>query len=574
MSGEPAAGPPWRAAATTLVPLVLGMAAAVAVTAWFHGRMPDDLDHTVLAGAFHRGHIWCVDHVQRMVLGEEPRTVLTDRAGFPGSAAARCLLLVPAVVTTPLRAVYGPLGAYNLLILATPAAAVLAAWALARRITDLSSAGAAAVGVVYAVSPFVLGSFAGGQVCKAQVWTIPACLWALTWAVRGPRRPLGVIAAAALGAATAYTEPTFALIVPLVAAPWALLAVQRPLWRSALGAATGLGALAAGLWTAKLYYDTAGSTGIELFEPANRLTSHGIPLPAPMAQPWPTLLGPRDLQLDPGAPNHITYLGLPLVGAMLVGSLFRWKGRSFAWLAVAVGITFALGELLVSDNAYVTTAAGQKYALPAFWLAAKGYPLARSVMYYRVIAVASLGVAVGAMGVTSRLRYGGLLACALAGAAVWDSHRVLAPIWPAKSALVNEPLYSWLAADPTPGALVELPLVHNARTGAAMVLDSVFVDRPTTALVRFAKRDQPNVVAVNAWLSEAAALPPAEASAAMFAHGVRYILSNPADNAPEVDAVTQTFGRPLMIGGRFVWRMEALPATGGAPGTAGSAPAP
>ena len=33
----------------------------------------------------------------------------------------------------------------------------------------------------------------------------------------------------------------------------------------------------------------------------NRLTSHGIPLPAPMAQPWPTLRGPRPRERSPGA---------------------------------------------------------------------------------------------------------------------------------------------------------------------------------------------------------------------------------------------------------------------------------
>jgi hypothetical protein len=524
-----------------------------------------------------------------MVRGELPLAILTDRAGFPSQVAARCLVAAPAAFFSPLRAWFTPLGVYNLLVLATPALAVVFAWLLARKVTRLGPVGAAAAGVCFAVSPYVLGCFAGGQTCKAQVWTLAACLWAVTGALRGPWRPAYVVACGGLGVATAYTEPTYALIVPLVAGPWALVASLDALraprrWREVglhvLGGTAGLAALAAGLWTAKLYYDASGTRPApeELFEPASRMIASGIHIPSAMAQPRQLFVGPQDLQLEPGAPNHVPYLGIPLMLAMAFGTLVPWRGRALAWTAVVVGVVLSLGEWLVHDNAYVLTAGGARWALPARWLALHEYPLARSVMYYRASAVASLGVCLGAFGALGRLGaseraptrgdrrqtllrgLGAALALALAGASLWDTHRVLRPVWPVASHVATLALPARMRADPVPGAVLQTPLVHDARTGGAMVFDGIVSGRAGTGVLRHVNADHPDVVRLRGWIAEAAALPRQEAEASLYAHGIRYIVSYPGQREdPERVALYKILGLPELLGGQRYWRVGPTP---------------
>ncbi len=544
-----------KALAWRLGPLAVAVAVALAVNVSFHGQLVHDLRGRLLEGAFHHGHIWCLDHLADQVRGAAPLTVYSDRVGFPDGASARCLIALPAVVAAPLQGGLGAVGTYNLVVLLTPAAAAVAAWLLARKATDLDERGAAAVAVLYATSPFLLGSLSGGQVCKAQVWTIPACLWALTGAVHGPRRAGWAWMAGLLGVATAYSEPTFALIVPLVAVPWALGAVRRPWGWSLLGAGAGLACLAAGLYTAKLYYDSSGAGAAELFEPAGRLNSGGIPKPTPMSQPA-GIFWAADLDTQAGATNHVSYLGRPLLVAMVLGSFVAWRGRVLAWVALGVGVTFALGELLVVDDAYVTTAAGAKVGLPALWLAKAGYPLARSVMYYRAISVAGLGLALGAVGATSRWRWGGVLAWGLAAVGVWDTHRVLDPVWPLQSRPLRTELSAWMQADPTPGAILALPLQHNARQGGAAVFDAVLADRATTALIRFTSPDQPSLRRTRGWVAEAVAAPDAAAAeSALYAHGVRYVVWDATAEDAEATALMTRLGSPARFGTRWAWRI-------------------
>lgn len=544
-----------KALAWRLAPLFLAIAVVLAVNISFHGELVRDLDGRLLEGSFHHGHIWCMDHLADQVRGAVPLTIHSDAVGFPEGAAARCLMVLPAVAAAPFQAWLGAVGTYNLTVLLTPVAAAVAACLLARRATDMDERAAAAVAVLYATSPFLLGSLSGGQVCKAQTWTIPACLWALTGVIQGPRRAAWALAAGILGVATAYSEPTFALIVPLVAAPWALFALRRPWGWSLLGACVGLAVLAAGLYTARLYYDSHGGMGTELFEPAGRLNSSGIPKPTPMAQ-LSGIFQAADLDTQAGATNHVSYLNGPLLIAMLAGTFVAWRGRVLAWVALVVGVTFALGEYLVVNDAYVTTPTGAKYGLPAWWLAKAGYPLARSVMYYRAIAVAGLGVALGAIGACSRWKWGWMLAWGVAAVGVWDTHRELAPIWPLKSRPLRSELSAWMAADPTPGAILALPRQHNTRQGGAALFDAVLADRATTALVRFTSPEQPSLRHTQAWVAEALAAPDAaSAEAALFAHGVRYVVWDTTAQDAEGTALTARLGPAARFGSRWAWRI-------------------
>ncbi|MDP2309567.1 MAG: hypothetical protein Q8P18_26335 [Pseudomonadota bacterium] len=554
--------PALRAQARRILPVLVAAIVAVAFNASFQGTMAADLDHRVLAGNFHNGHLWCFDNAWRMVSGAEPFGIATQRLGFPFAAAARCLAVVPALASTPSRLWLSPIGAYNLTILLTPALAVVAASLLVRRVTDMGAWSAAAVGLVYSVSPYVLGCFSGGQTCKAQVWCIPLALWALSGAVSGPRRALNVALTGVASVVLAYTEPTYAMIVPLVAVPWALLLIRRPILPHGAGALVGLTVMAAGIWTAKLYY-VGGDDRLllELFEPASRLKSSGIPIPSPMAQPWPTLLGPPPLEVQAGAPNHVTYLGIPLLVAMLLGLPLRWRGRGVAGLALVVGFVLALGEVLVSENQYVLSA-DRKLLLPAVLLARHDYPLAQSVMYYRAITVASLGVAIGAMGASSRFRYGAIAAWLLAGITLWDTHRVMAPLWPLKSQIPESSLYTLINADPVPGAVVGLPLSSATQVGSGMVLDAVFTDRPSNGLVRFTAPGLANVDALARSFAAAATLPSPEGSASLYAAGIRYLVTTPGEQIPEQAALTRALGVPFRVGRRLVWRVGPPPQGG------------
>ena len=548
-----------RSRVAALLPLLVAAGVAVGFNAAFLGPMARDPAHRLLSGAFHGGHLWCFDLAWGLLSGLDPWSLETQRLGFPSGASARCLALAPAFATAPARLLVDGLTAYNLCILLTPAVTVLFTMLLMRRVTELDRWSAAAVGGLYAVCPYVFGCFAGGQTCKAQVWVVPMTLWTLAGAVDGPRRPLWVLGAGLGGTILAFTEPTYATIVPLVAVPWVGILIGRPRWASLVGGGLGLAACAMGIWSASLYYLHPVPPGFEaVFEPAGPLTSAGIPLPSPMAQPGPTLIGPPDLQLEPGAPNHVTYLGLPLLVAMLLGSLPAWaRGRRaqlLAWSALVVGLLVAMGERLVVDNQFVQVE-GRPLVLPAWYLAKADYPLARSMMYYRGVVVAALGLAIGAVGLMSRWRWGALGAWLLVALSLADTYRVLKPIWPLRSRVLDTEFFETLAADPVPGAVIGLPLAGTTRSGGLTVLDAAFHRRPTNGLVRFTDRRMTHVASLQGWVQSALRLPAAEGSALLFSKGIRYVVAGEDMTEGEKMSLTLSLGRPEMLSGRVVWRV-------------------
>jgi hypothetical protein len=548
-------GPGWRRPAGELAPLLIGVIVAVVFNVYFHGGLVGELDTRLITGAFHHGHVWCFDHVWRALSGQDAWGVATDRLGFPSSAAARCLAVVPALVVAPTRLWLSPLGAYNLAILLTPAPAVACTWLLARRVAGVSSGAAAAAGVLFAVSPYVLGCFAGGQTCKAQVWGLPLALWALSGAVGGPRRAAFLVAVPISTLLLAFSEPTYAAILPLAAVPWAVLSLRRPVLPHVGGALVALAAMAGALLLVRGYY-TMGDDRllVEAFDPASRLKSAGIPIPTPMAQPGPTLLGPPDLQTQPGVANHITYLGVPLLALTLLSLALARRGRLFLLAAFAVGFTISLGEFLVVDNAWVTNG-GQKYGLPALLLARYGYPLSQSVMYYRAIVVAALAVAIGSVAWTARWRYGAWAAAVVAAVGLWDTHRATAPLWTLRSAVPSHALHDRIAADAVPGAVVALPLRASAPTGAQAMFDAALHGRATNGLARFTAAGFPPVDTIEAWFAEAEALGPGAGDDALFGHGIRYIVTMPQVEVPERAALSRVLGPPRRAGDRLYWRV-------------------
>lgn len=159
--------------------------------------------------AFNLPHLWAFDHAARMLVGERPWSLQTDVVGYPGPVEARIIAWAPILMTVPLRPLLGPVGAYNLVLLLAPTLAGLAAFAWLRRLVGPGVA-AVAGALPFATSPYLLGCLAAGQICKAQIWLLPAALYVQqrSWETASEGAPAGAVrrwgarllAIAALGA--------------------------------------------------------------------------------------------------------------------------------------------------------------------------------------------------------------------------------------------------------------------------------------------------------------------------------------------------------------------------------------
>ena len=165
---------------TSRLALVVLFLAALAAAAALHWPLPMELDSSRVHAHFHGSHVWCFDHIFAMLTGSEPFEHHTRRIGFPENVQLRFIAWVPALLSAPLRLVLGPLGAYNVVLLLSPAISALAAWLLIRRITAASPFTCAGAALAFALSPYVMGCLANGQIAKIQLWILPLHLWAMS----------------------------------------------------------------------------------------------------------------------------------------------------------------------------------------------------------------------------------------------------------------------------------------------------------------------------------------------------------------------------------------------------------
>ena len=215
---------------------------------------------------------------------------------------------------------------------------------------------AAPLGMTWALCPTLLGTFATQEISNTQAWILP---YLPLLDGRGWRGLAGLLALAA-----AFTSSYYALALPLLWGGAALMALVRE--RERLPRPAGLGtATAAGLWPASAYYDPEPSGGGQsVFQPARRFEAlvADVPEPAPVAEPLRLLLESGSGPSDPGAIQHVVYLGLMLVLLAIGLSIWRrrWSGRGLALVLGGAVLSFAASAW---QGSY--TAVGTWLQLPA-----------------------------------------------------------------------------------------------------------------------------------------------------------------------------------------------------------------
>lgn len=525
----------WALLATFLVPLALALALG-----W---PLALDLGGSFHPSAFGPSHAWVGDQLWR-ALTDDGSLLATRRAGYPWPRQMRIIGWLPLLLALPLRPFLGPLAAFNLVALLALPLSALATWPLVRRWTGAGPWSAAAACVVFAASPFALGTLATGELPKLAIGLIPLFLWTLDRSLDAPR-PLGwLLATAGLALATAFTEPYYGLLLPLPAL--ALLVVDaarrrrlgRPL---AAGLALGLGML-----PARLYFDDVlGGTVRWLFMPAQsgpppRL----LPTPHPVASLADLALGLTAPLHEPWDARHVAYLGTPLALLLLALALAARQarpGRRAALALLLAGAVLSLGPWLFLGTRNTDV------PLPALAFWGLRYPLAHGGMFYRLAALGALGLALWlAVETARRPRLAWLLVLLQVG----DAVRASGP-WPL--AVRPVPAAAQLRGmRGTDGAVLDLPVVGGLIAGQRGLLRALVHGRPTTALPRIATVEE----IYNTRALWERALGAEDAPRALRALGIRYVIAGGAADAARLGPL----GPPAAVrDGISVWDLGPAP---------------
>jgi hypothetical protein len=417
---------------------------------------------------------------------------------------------------------------------------------------------AAAASVAWALSPYLLGSMASGQTCKAQIWVLPAVLAAFGAVLdaRG-RAILGHAALLAFATvACAFTEASYALLLPFALGAYALfdvLAGPDRVRRAGLGL-LGLAVTAVSLLPAQTYYNPlTTNVAAQAFHPAQRPSEDAIRIGAVMT--WESAIrGVVETPHEAWTSVHVTYLTLPLLIAGIGLGILGRGGRLGLALA-AVGGVLGAGEVLIRGGAIVRDH-GLVMALPDAWLARYGYPLAKSGMYYRAATLAGLGLSLGVAAGAARIggRRGLALAWIIGALAVGDGLRATRTLWPRPvQRIPGLTAYQEMAADPVEGAVLDLPISETGYVGQTEVRAAAVHGRKTTGLPRGVRRNETAVARLIRDLDGALASPsPGEA---LHGLGYRYVVYHgfPAEMGPTREALVTALGPPRKDGDVWVW---------------------
>lgn len=396
-------------------------------------------------------HLWGHTAALR---GEGPLHIQTTALGWPEGQAFP--LIDPGAL--PLvalgRGLGGPIGGYNLLVLAGVLLAGLAgaAWA---RLLGAPRAPAAALAMA---SPALLAGFAEGMTEGFLVGLVPLTLAAAWRASRagGAARVLGAAALLAACVAIGPYNGLWAAVLSIGAAFTLLL--RGGAARPALGRLVAIGALGLALsapFSTAALEDRAGlpggaqQRGLPALVERPEAFRGGLPTGADLldgALPLPLTGGPA-------TPSHTTYLGLSL---LILAGIGLWRAPRARPVAAAVMLLWALslGAYLLLGGRAVRLD-GQPALAPVGWLTAALPALGRVSRWYRAATAAGpLLAAVAALGLPrGPAARGAVLAlCAvdllLLGPQAWPLHHAPPPGTPA--AVLQH-------ADPAHPALMELP---------------------------------------------------------------------------------------------------------------------
>ena len=369
--------------------------------------------------------------------GQDPH--LSSELGAPFERKARYLGWVLLLLAVPLKFL-GPVRLGALVTLASPALAVLTMARLLRARAPESSAGARGLAsFTFAFAPFYMSNMANGELAKAQAWLLPLALL-LAWRLRQDWRMLPILAGVLL--LTGFTSPYLLACVGLALAVDGLCGLRH--WRRYVPVGAVLLAVLA---LVSLAYEQDGKSHEWLFSPTHRPElSTPTELVAPYAvAPLSGLLWPK-ADMTPSGLQHGIYL---CWSVLLVALWGFWKKRGVALAWTIVGVLCAMGPVLFLTPTQLTGV-----PLPMALVEPFGTGLSTSGMYYRLLQVGLVGLALGVS--RAPLPQWSWLPLSLVFAVEVILAQGSALPLPTQ-ALPHAELAQRIAEDPLPGSVLDLP---------------------------------------------------------------------------------------------------------------------
>ncbi|MFT5583526.1 MAG: hypothetical protein ACI9VR_001104 [Cognaticolwellia sp.] len=400
--------------------------------------------------------------------GQDPH--LTSELGAPFIRKGRFLGWVLLLLALPLKFI-GPVRFASLVTLASPALTVLAMLRLLRaRAPDGSAAARGLASFTFAFAPFYMANLANGELAKAQAWMLPLCLL-LAWRLRTDWRMLPLLAGLLL--LTGLTSPYLLACVGLALAVDGLFSLKY--WRRTLPVGVVLLVV---LTLVSMAFDQDGKSHEWLFSPTHRPElSTPTELVAPYAvAPLSSLFWP-DASMTPSGLQHGVYLCWSVLLTALLG---MWQRRGVALGWTLAGVLGALGPVLFLTPSWYTGV-----ALPMALIEPLGTGLSTSGMYYRLIQVALLGLALGIA--HARLPSWSWVALGLVFAVEVTLAQGSSLPLPTQS-LPHTRLAAHIAQDPLPGSVMDLPGWPRGETNRPHAMAFRLAHgKPVTALPRMPK---------------------------------------------------------------------------------------
>jgi hypothetical protein len=396
--------------------------------------------------------------------------LLTDLLRFPGTSKLFFIDTFGALWTLPVQWAFGPVAAYNLSIFVGFWLAGFAAWALCRHVVATRLGGGDRAALVGAAG-FMLAPHLVAQAYNGISETITAGTLALATltVLRLAERPsLRTGAAAALAGAFCMLSNNYYGLFAVIGAgilglSMAVARWERVHWRGlpvpVVAAALGAALLVApSLWL--FQQSLEGPTAIVNRDPDfvwRSLIGHNITDVVSIFRPG-HVYSP-DLKAEHGEDLLIvTYVGWTLLGLAGFGlaGLKRWRDRLPWVLWIGIFGVLMLGPYLYVGGQYVTLD-DRKLPLP-FLAFFDAFPIFARISHpFRFVVPVQLGLAVLASLGARRLPP---WAAGAAGLALTVESLLLSPApWPLVRSPTEMPASTaLLAEDPTPGAVLDLPM--------------------------------------------------------------------------------------------------------------------